>query len=114
MNKNIPHGKELALFGLLPHKKSCFMVHLAAEKPWEPNGWPGIQGLEFYKVRFDAIVSSYLGETAANLRTIFEAVAQTSCLLLIDECDSIAKSRQSSQEVGLNQADRQQLLAVTG
>lgn len=57
-------------------------------------------GLPLLKVRFDAMVSSYLGETAINLRTIFEAAVQTPCLLFLDECDSIAKSREDSQDVG--------------
>jgi SpoVK/Ycf46/Vps4 family AAA+-type ATPase len=57
-------------------------------------------GLPLLKVRFDAMVSSYLGETATNLRTIFETAVQTPCLLFLDECDSIAKSREDAQDVG--------------
>jgi SpoVK/Ycf46/Vps4 family AAA+-type ATPase len=57
-------------------------------------------GLSLLKVRFDAMVSSYLGETATNLRSIFETAAQSPCLLFLDECDSIAKSREDSQDVG--------------
>lgn len=57
-------------------------------------------GLPLIKVRFDAMVSSYLGETATNLREVFETSVQTPCLLFIDECDSIAKSREDNQEVG--------------
>ncbi|AFY62020.1 26S protease regulatory subunit [Synechococcus sp. PCC 6312] len=57
-------------------------------------------GLTLVKVRFDAMVSSYLGETATNLREVFETAAASPCLLFIDECDAIAKSREDSQEVG--------------
>ncbi|MGR3278329.1 ATP-binding protein [Acaryochloris marina NIES-2412] len=57
-------------------------------------------GLPLIKVRFDAMVSSFLGETASNLRTVFETASQSPCLLFLDECDSIAKSREDSQEVG--------------
>lgn len=57
-------------------------------------------GLPLIKVRFDAMVSSYLGETASNLRLVFEEAEKYPCLLFLDECDSIAKSRQDSQEVG--------------
>jgi len=57
-------------------------------------------GLTLVKVRFDAMVSSYLGETATNLREVFETAAATPCLLFIDECDALAKSREDSQEVG--------------
>jgi SpoVK/Ycf46/Vps4 family AAA+-type ATPase len=46
------------------------------------------------------MVSSYLGETATNLREVFETAAQQPCLLFIDECDSLAKSREDQQEVG--------------
>ncbi len=57
-------------------------------------------GLPLLKVRFDAMVSSFLGETAGNLRLVFEDAAKNPCLLFLDECDSIAKSREDSQEVG--------------
>lgn len=57
-------------------------------------------GLILVKVRFDAMVSSFLGETATNLREVFETASQTPCLLFIDECDAIAKSREDIQEVG--------------
>jgi len=57
-------------------------------------------GLPLLKVRFDALVSSFLGETASNLRAVFDAVAETPYLLFLDECDAIAKSRDDNQEVG--------------
>jgi SpoVK/Ycf46/Vps4 family AAA+-type ATPase len=57
-------------------------------------------GLPLLKVRFDTMVSSYLGETASNLREIFEVAAKSPCLLFLDECDSLAKSREDTNEVG--------------
>jgi SpoVK/Ycf46/Vps4 family AAA+-type ATPase len=57
-------------------------------------------GLPMVKVRFDALMSSFLGETASNLREVFEVATQTPCLLFIDEVDAIAKSRDDTQEVG--------------
>lgn len=57
-------------------------------------------GLPLMKVKFDAIISSYFGESAANLRAIFEASAKSPCVLLLDECDFIAKSRTLGQDVG--------------
>jgi len=57
-------------------------------------------GLPLLKVRFDAMVSSFLGETAGNLRLVFEDASKNPCLLFLDECDSIAKSREDYQEVG--------------
>ncbi|HBB35490.1 MAG TPA: AAA family ATPase [Cyanobacteria bacterium UBA8803] len=57
-------------------------------------------GLTLVKVRFDAMVSSFLGETASNLRLVFDKAIAEPCLLFLDECDSIAKSREDNQEVG--------------
>jgi len=57
-------------------------------------------GLSLLKVRFDAMISSYLGETATNLRLVFELASKNPCLLFFDECDSIAKSREDIQEIG--------------
>ncbi len=57
-------------------------------------------GLPLMKVRFDALVSSYFGETASNLRSIFDAAASNPCVMLLDECDFIARSRVGSKDVG--------------
>lgn len=53
------------------------------------------------RVRFDAVVSSYLGETASNLRAVFElSQGSEPRVLLLDECDFIAKSRSDTRDVG--------------
>lgn len=57
-------------------------------------------GLPLMKVRFDSLLSSYFGESAANLRALFEGARERPCVLLIDECDFIARSRSSSRDVG--------------
>ncbi|MEM6531690.1 MAG: ATP-binding protein [Myxococcota bacterium] len=57
-------------------------------------------GLTLMKVRFDTLTSSYFGETASNLRAIFEASVERPCLLLLDECDFIARSRSNTRDVG--------------
>ena len=57
-------------------------------------------GLPLMKVRFDALLSSYFGESLSNLRAIFDAARATPCVLLLDECDFIARSRNGSKDVG--------------
>ncbi len=57
-------------------------------------------GLPFLKVRFDVIISSYLGETANNLARLFEGIKNYPCVLLIDEFDIVGKHRTNSQDVG--------------
>jgi SpoVK/Ycf46/Vps4 family AAA+-type ATPase len=50
--------------------------------------------------RFDAIVSSFLGETSANLRKIFDYAGSNTWVVLFDEFDSIGKSRSDTAEHG--------------
>ena len=57
-------------------------------------------GLPFLKVRFEAIMSSYLGESASNLKKLFDSIKHFPCVLLLDEFDFIAKARSSGQDVG--------------
>jgi len=51
-------------------------------------------------VRFDVVVSSYLGETAANLRKIFDFIVTRPMVVLFDEFDAIAKQRDDDFEHG--------------
>jgi SpoVK/Ycf46/Vps4 family AAA+-type ATPase len=51
-------------------------------------------------VRLDALVSSFLGETAANLRQVFEFIADHELIALFDEFDAIGKERGDNAEHG--------------
>jgi SpoVK/Ycf46/Vps4 family AAA+-type ATPase len=95
-------GRErLAHHGLKPRKKillygssGCGKSMAAERIAWE-------LGLPFYKVRFDSIISSYLGESASNLQSLFESMEDYPCVLLLDEFDIIGKQRDTkSNDVG--------------
>ena len=92
--------ERLAKYGLLPRRKILLYGSPGCGKTMGAERLAWNTGLTFLKVRFDAIISSYLGETAVNLRSIFDTAAKSPCLLFFDECDSIAKSRSAMQEVG--------------
>lgn len=51
-------------------------------------------------IRFDSIVSSFLGETAANLKKIFSFIEQGQWVVLFDEFDIIGKHRDDPYEHG--------------
>jgi SpoVK/Ycf46/Vps4 family AAA+-type ATPase len=57
-------------------------------------------GRPFLLVRLDAVVSSYLGETASNLRRILEYADQAPFVVLFDEFDSLGRSRDDQSEHG--------------
>ena len=57
-------------------------------------------GLPFFVVRYDALIGSYLGETNARLRKLFDYVRTRPCVLFFDEFDSIGKERGDTHETG--------------
>lgn len=51
-------------------------------------------------VRFDAVISSYLGDTAANLRKVFDFARSRPMVLFFDEFDAIGKRRTDEHDHG--------------
>lgn len=56
--------------------------------------------LPFYVIRYEGVVSSFLGETAARLDNTFEFARTRRCVLFFDELDTIAKERSDEHETG--------------
>ncbi|MDR1392876.1 MAG: ATP-binding protein [Bifidobacteriaceae bacterium] len=56
--------------------------------------------LPFYVIRYEGIVSSFLGETASRLDEAFAFVRTRRCVLFFDELDTIAKERADAHETG--------------
>ena len=53
-----------------------------------------------YLVRLDSLISSRLGETAKNIRGVFDFVPKQKAVLFLDEMDAIAKLRDDRHELG--------------
>ncbi len=51
-------------------------------------------------IRFDGLISSYLGETSANLKKVFDFVSDGNWILFFDEFDAIGKTRQDMNDNG--------------
>ena len=51
-------------------------------------------------VRYEAIIGSYLGETAQRIGQMFEHVRARQCVLFFDEFDAVGKERGDIQETG--------------
>ena len=54
----------------------------------------------FFVVRYEAIIGSYLGETASRLKRVFDYVRTTPCVLFFDEFDAVGKERGDIHETG--------------
>lgn len=60
----------------------------------------GEMGLPVMVVRFDGVVGSYLGQTAARLRELFRYAEAVPSVLVLDEIDALAQRRGNPRDVG--------------
>jgi SpoVK/Ycf46/Vps4 family AAA+-type ATPase len=56
--------------------------------------------VQFFTVRYDALVGSFLGETNTRLARLFDYARTVPCVLFFDEFDSIGKERGDNHETG--------------
>ena len=56
--------------------------------------------IPFFIVRYEAMIGSFLGETAARLKRVFDYARTTPCLLFFDEFDAVGKERGDVHETG--------------
>ena len=90
----------LASFGLRPRNRVLLHGPPGCGKSLGAERLAWATGLSLQKVRFDTLISSFFGETAANLRRIFDAASEKPVALFLDECDTIARVRGERNDVG--------------
>lgn len=54
----------------------------------------------FFVVRYEALIGSFLGETASRLKRVFDYARTTPCVLFFDEFDAVGKERGDIHETG--------------
>ena len=54
----------------------------------------------FFVVRYEAMMGSFLGETASRLKRVFDYARTTPCVLFFDEFDAVGKERGDPHETG--------------
>jgi len=87
--RRIKAGTNLLLYGPPGSGKSHLAMYIASRLK-----------LPIYVARLDGLISSFLGSTAKNIRSVFEFASRMPCVLLLDEFDAIAKLRDDQQELG--------------
>ncbi len=90
----------LATYGLKPKQKLLFCGPPGTGKTLTSYVISSVLGFPLIYVRFDSIVSSFLGETATNLRKIFDFIEEGEWVVLFDEFDIIGKKRDDPYEHG--------------
>jgi SpoVK/Ycf46/Vps4 family AAA+-type ATPase len=90
----------LATYNLQYKKKILLCGKPGTGKTFSVQILSSVLNIPLIYIRFDAIISSYLGETAGNLRKVFDFIEQSTWLVLFDEFDIIGKHRNDSYEHG--------------
>ena len=90
----------LAAGGLKPRQRALFFGPPGCGKTLATQVIASVLSYPLVVVRFDAIVSSLLGETAANLRRVFDFISKGNWVVLFDEFDAIGKDRDNPFEHG--------------
>lgn len=86
--------------GLQPKSKLLFCGPPGCGKTLTAKVLSGVLGLPLLYVDLTAVFSSFLGETASNLKRIFDYVEQGEWIVLFDEFDAIARERGTANEHG--------------
>ena len=96
------HNREevLKAHGLRPSDRVLFYGPPGCGKTLTAEAIASELGRPLAIVRTDSVVSSFLGETAANLRKVFDFAAAFPMVTLFDEFDALGKEREDSSEHG--------------
>lgn len=92
--------KKIRSHGLSPRKKLLLIGPPGTGKTLTASVLAGELGLPLFTVHLDSLITKYMGETAAKLRLIFDAIMQTRGVYLFDEFDSIGSQRGLANDVG--------------
>ena len=86
--------------GLYPADKLLFCGPPGCGKTLTAEVLASELALPLTVVRIDSVISSYLGETAANLRQVFDFISAIPMVVLFDEFDALAKERADEADHG--------------
>ena len=85
---------------LSPRRRLLLVGEPGTGKTMTASVLAGELGLPLFLVRLDGLITRFMGETAAKLRLVFDAMSQTRGVYLFDEFDSIGSERGLANDVG--------------
>lgn len=86
--------------GLAPLRKLLLIGPPGTGKTMTATVLASELGLPLFTIQLDGLITKYLGETAAKLRLIFDAIQQIRAIYLFDEFDALGGERTTKNEVG--------------
>lgn len=86
--------------GLSPRRKLLLVGPPGTGKTFTASALAGELGIPLFLVRLDALITKFMGETAAKLRHVFDAIAEVRGVYFFDEFDAIGSQRGLANDVG--------------
>jgi len=103
MQRIVEEHRQMAMLrghNLHPRQRLLLSGPPGCGKTMTAHALAGELGLPLFIVRLDALMTKFLGETAAKLRLIFDSMERVRAVYLFDEFDSIGTERGSATDVG--------------
>jgi len=86
--------------GFSPIRKVLLVGPPGTGKTMTAAALAGELGLPLFSIQLDGLITKYMGETAAKLRLVFDAIQSTRGVYLFDEFDALGGERSSKNDVG--------------
>lgn len=86
--------------GLAPIRRILLVGPPGTGKTLTASALAGELLLPLFTIQLDGLITKYLGETAAKLRLLFEAIERTRGVYLFDEFDALGSQRTAGNDVG--------------
>lgn len=86
--------------GLAPLRKLLLVGPPGTGKTMTASALAGELGLPLFTIQLDGLITKFMGETAAKLRLVFDAIQSTRGTYLFDEFDALGSARGASNDVG--------------
>jgi SpoVK/Ycf46/Vps4 family AAA+-type ATPase len=93
-------GDRLRSHGFHPLRRLLLVGPPGTGKTMSAHVLAGELRLPLFLIRLDGLITKFMGETAAKLRLIFDALSETRGVYLFDEVDALAGERSSANDVG--------------
>lgn len=92
--------KRLVETGLQPRRKLLFLGPPGTGKTMSASALAGELHLPLFTIMLEGLITKFMGETAAKLRLVFDAIRQNRGVYLFDEFDALGANRNQSNDVG--------------
>jgi SpoVK/Ycf46/Vps4 family AAA+-type ATPase len=92
--------EKLLTHGLTPRRKILLVGPPGTGKTLTARALAGELSHPLFAILLDGIITKFMGETAAKLRLVFDALQRTRGVYLFDEFDALGSHRTSQNDVG--------------